>query len=240
MKILAMDSATRVAGIALVDGDQTILAEALLNTGKTHSEKLLPLLAEVLNYAGLGLKDLSGIAVTKGPGSFTGLRIGLATAKTLAQVLGLPLVGVPTLDVLSQNAAGSGGLICPLIVARRQEVYTALYGGGDCPPSERRTEYLALSPDQLFELLDRTGETVTFLGDAVQEYQRDLTAKLGGRCRLAAPAAWLPRPSQVGLLALPYFIEGQTADALLLTPEYLRESAAERQLAVQKLLAEGD
>ena len=152
MRVLGIDSATLVAGMAVVDGERVIV-EGFLQTRKTHSERLLPLIDFWLREAELSLSDLDGIAVTLGPGSFTGLRIGLATAKGLALGAGKPLLGIPTLDALALNLTGVPGFICPILDARKSEVYTAVYVSPEPGRLIRLTRYLAVSPVWLLDWL---------------------------------------------------------------------------------------
>ena len=126
MKILAIDSSGLVAGVAVAEGD-TLLAEYTTNYKKTHSQTLLPMLDEVKRMIELDLSSIDAIAVAAGPGSFTGLRIGSATAKGLGLALDKPLIGVPTVDALAMNLYGAGGYICPIMDARRNQVYTGIY-----------------------------------------------------------------------------------------------------------------
>ena len=129
MYILAIDSATPVAGVALIH-DKKLIREDFVNFKKTHSETLMPMADKVLHDCEIEIKDLAAIAVTIGPGSFTGLRIGLAAAKGLSLASAKPLIGISTLDVLAHNLAYTNGLVCPLLDARKQEVYTAFYDAG--------------------------------------------------------------------------------------------------------------
>ena len=126
MKILALDSSGIVASVAIVE-DNTLLAEYTVNYKKTHSQTLLPMLDEVAKMTELDLSTIDAIAVAAGPGSFTGLRIGSATAKGLALALKKPLVAVPTVEALAYNLYDTNGLICPIMDARRNQVYTGIY-----------------------------------------------------------------------------------------------------------------
>ena len=126
MKILSIDSSTPVAGIAVSDGYK-LLGEIMINTKNTHSEKLMPMVDQLLKDLGLTFKDLDAIAACQGPGSFTGLRIGMATAKGLAQGGGLKLIAIPTLDMLANNLVHYPGIICPIMNAQKKQVYTAIY-----------------------------------------------------------------------------------------------------------------
>ncbi len=152
LRVLGIDSATLVAGMAVVEGERVIV-EGFLQTRKTHSERLLPLIDFWLREAELSLSDLDGVAVTLGPGSFTGLRIGLATAKGLALGAGKPLVGIPTLDALALNLTGVPGFICPILDARKSEVYTAVYVSPEPGRLIRLTRYMAVSPVWLLDWL---------------------------------------------------------------------------------------
>ncbi|MDK2822708.1 MAG: tRNA threonylcarbamoyladenosine biosynthesis protein TsaB [Clostridia bacterium] len=225
MIILSIDSSTPVAGVAIVDKEK-IWVENFLNTGYTHSEQLLPLIKQTLDLARLRLKDVTGIAVTKGPGSFTGLRIGLATAKSLAQVTGIKLIGIPTLDALAQNLFGIPGIICPILNARKQEVYTALYEMHD-NDLIRISDYLAISPEKLAEELSIQEKPVTFLGDGVFEYKEVINSKLLNKALWAPLNNLLPRAASVAVLGLKQLEKGQENDLFALEPFYLRKSEAE-------------
>ena len=126
MKILAIDSSGIVATVAILD-DDILVAEYTINYKKTHSQTLLPMIEEITKMTELDLKELDAVAIAGGPGSFTGLRIGSATAKGLGLALDVPLVSVPTLDALAYNLCGSADIVCPMMDARRQQVYTGVY-----------------------------------------------------------------------------------------------------------------
>ncbi|KJS88871.1 MAG: hypothetical protein JM58_00160 [Peptococcaceae bacterium BICA1-8] len=225
MIILSIDSATPVAGVALIDNNK-ILAENFLNTGNTHSEKLLPLIKQTLEGAKLELKNIDGIAVSIGPGSFTGLRIGLATAKALSQVTGIKLVAIPTLDALAQNLAGIDQLVCPILNARKGEVYTALYHSNGME-LVRQSEYTALSPFALCSQLKDLKKPVTFLGDGVFEYKEIIASQLGGQAHWAPLHQLLPRAASLAVLGLKELEQGKTENIFTLKPFYLRKSEAE-------------
>lgn len=225
MRVLGLDSATNVAGIAIVD-EERLVAEFFLNSGKTHSQRLMPMLDRLLTEADLTLADMDGLAVAIGPGSFTGLRIGLATIKGLAHVTGLPLVGVPTLDGLAWNAAGVPGTVCPVLNARKQEVYTALYEWQG-EELRRLTDYLAISPEELIAMLEQRAGPVTFLGDGVPVYCKLLARRLGERARFAPKTHVLPRAAQVAELGLRRLREGKADDLHTVKPIYIRPSEAE-------------
>ncbi|HHY59694.1 MAG TPA: tRNA (adenosine(37)-N6)-threonylcarbamoyltransferase complex dimerization subunit type 1 TsaB [Clostridia bacterium] len=225
MRVLAIESATNVAALAIV-AEEAVIAEAVLNTGKTHSQRLMPMLARLLEEADLELEDLDGIVVSGGPGSFTGLRIGLATAKGLAYASGKPLVMVSTLDSLAYNLKGYPHLICPILNARRNEVYTAVYRDA----GEELTlvmSYAALPPAELVQRLRPLAEPVMFLGDAVPVFGAYLQEQMGSLARQATIFASMPSAAVLGWLGLQKLKKGQVADLATAKPFYIRPSEAE-------------
>jgi tRNA threonylcarbamoyladenosine biosynthesis protein TsaB len=221
-----VETSTLSGAAALVEGD-TVVAEYRLNVAITHSERLLPAIDHVLATAGLRPADVDAFAVAIGPGSFTGLRIGLATMKSLAFVAGKPLCGVPTLDALAWSLPFAAYPVCPVLDARKGEVYTALYrtDGGRL---ERLWEYRALAPEALAAALEREhGGPVVFLGDGVATYAAVLRERLGEAARFAPPAQRLPSAVTVAELARAGLERGETADPATLVPLYLRPSEAE-------------
>src|SRR5262245_38956907 len=151
MRVLAIDTSTLAGGVALVDGDRTV-AEYVLDIRLTHSERLMPTVERVMSDAGWSPGDLSGLAVAIGPGSFTGLRIGVSAVKGLALALDLPIAAVPTLDALAAGIPAPALAVCPVIIARRDEVYACLYRW-DGSAMRREWDYLALSPRELADRL---------------------------------------------------------------------------------------
>ena len=166
MLVLALDSATNVASCAVVKEDN-ILVEFTLNTSKTHSERLMPLLSQALDYADLTLEEIDGFSVSIGPGSFTGLRIGLATIKALAFFTQKPLVGISTLDGLAANLSHTSGLICPILKARRNELYSALYLNSPGGQERYLNTWLSVLKNWLLFRRIRP-EEITFLGTVRQ------------------------------------------------------------------------
>lgn len=224
MYVLGIESATPVAGVAVVDGKK-VLAERMVNNQRTHSVNLLPMIKEVIAEAGLTPGDIMGVAVSIGPGSFTGLRIGMSTAKTLAQVWEVPIVGVCTLDALAYPLTGLKNLICPILNARKNEVYTAVYDG-----SKDNLSVIygpaALAPEALADWLREYGREVTFLGDGVPVYG-ELLKKIIGQAVFAPGAANLPRGAAVAELGAVELKKGRGVDPLVLVPNYIRLSEAE-------------
>ena len=170
MKILAVDSSGLVASAALLE-DDTLIAEYTVNYKKTHSQTLLPMVDEIVKMTETDLNTIDAIAVAKGPGSFTGLRIGAATVKGLALALDKPVVGVPTVEGLAMNLFGTEKLICPIMDARRNQVYTGIYRfSGE--QLEVVKEQAALGIEELIDALNLIGKEVIFLGDGVPVYQK--------------------------------------------------------------------
>lgn len=226
MRILAVDTASKVAGAALIEGPR-ILAESWLNTGKTHSQRFLPMVQDLLKNADVSLQEVDGFAVTVGPGSFTGLRIGIATVKGFYQAVKKPIACVVTLDALARNLLGTGGLICPIMDARKNEVYSALYREQD-QKLVRITSYRAVNPDILLKELAALREKVFFVGDGVSIFREKIEQELETLAFYAPPASCLLRPAQVALDGLEKFQEGNTTvGGFEIRPLYLRPSEAE-------------
>ncbi len=236
MKILALDSSGLVASAAVVEDDITI-AEYTINHKKTHSQTLLPMLDELRRMTELDLHTLDAIAVAGGPGSFTGLRIGSATAKGLGLALDIPIIPVPTVDALAFNLYGSGGLVCPIMDARRNQVYTGLYafhkGAGQdarydmCTMEKQCAVDIAWLAGRINEL-DR--ETV-FLGDGVSVYRDQLAELLRVRYSFAPACCNRQRASCVAALGAVLYEKGIAGTAAEHVPDYLRLSQAERERA---------
>ncbi len=225
MLVLGIESSTMQGGVALV-GESGLVAEYTLNVEVTHSERLLPALDRLLQDAGVTLETLQGLAVSIGPGSFTGLRIGLSTAKGLAYATGLPLVGVPTLEVLAWSVPYVAVPVCPVLDARKQEVYAALYRYEHGALSEVM-EAAALPPETLCAKIRRP---TLFLGDGLVAHG-DLFRRLLGEKLLTPPAAHRgPRPASVAELGRQRLLRGERDAAERLVPLYLRPSEAELRL----------
>ena len=228
MRILALDSSGLVATVAILEDEQTI-AEYTVNYKKTHSQTLLPMLDEIVKMTEFDISTIDAIAVAGGPGSFTGLRIGSATAKGLGLALNKPLIHIPTVDGMAYNMFGSKGLICPIMDARRNQVYTGLYRFEK--DFEVVEEQMAIPVQELIEKLNAYGEKVTFLGDGVPVYEKQL--KEGLQVEYVFAPAHMNRQSAaaVGALGMKYFAEGKVESAREHEPDYLRLSQAERERA---------
>lgn len=229
MKILALDSSGIVASVAVVE-DDTLIAEYTINYKKTHSQTLLPMLDEIVKMTELDLNTIDAIAVAKGPGSFTGLRIGSATAKGLGLALDKPLAAVPTVEALAYNLYDVEGLICPVMDARRKQVYTGIYRYEEHKLVTVKNQ-MAVGIDELLELLNEMGEKVTFLGDGVPVFKDTIGEILKVPFSFAPAHLSRQRAAAVGALGIIYCKEGRTETADAHKPDYLRVSQAERERA---------
>lgn len=237
MRVLALDSSGIVASVAVVE-DETLVAEYTVNYKKTHSQTLLPMLDEIVKMAELDLGTIDAIAVAKGPGSFTGLRIGSATAKGLGLALDKPLVGVPTVEALAYNLYDVNGLICPIMDARRKQVYTGIYRYEEHKLVTVKDQ-MAAGIEELLSMLNEMQEPVTFLGDGVPVFKDIIAENLNVPYSFAPAHLSRQRAGAVGALGVLYAKEGRTETAAEHKPDYLRVSQAERERA-QKLKAEGE
>ena len=229
MNILAIDSSGLVASVAYVS-DGMLRAEFTVNNGLTHSQTLLPMLDLLKERGNLDLASVDAIAVAGGPGSFTGLRIGASTAKGLSLALDVPLVPVPTVDALAFNCFGAGGLICPMMDARRSQVYTGIYRfAGERLIAIR--EQCAVAVDEIVRELNALGEEVLLLGDGADAYRTELEEGLRTEYRYAPAHLSRQRAGAVAVLAEQYLREGKTVSGASFAPDYLRLSQAERERA---------
>ena len=235
MKILALDSSGLVASVAVME-DDTMLAEFTMNYKKTHSQTLLPMLDEMAKMIELDLNTVDAIAVAGGPGSFTGHRIGSATAKGLGLALHKPLISIPTVDGLAYNLCGTEKIVCPLMDARRNQVYTGIYEfeGNILKVIEPQ---MAVDISVIAEKLNTLGREVIFLGDGYPVYEKKLE-ELMRIPYMAAPAHLSrQRAGALGTLALAYAKEGKLESAADHQPDYLRLSQAERERAEKQKAA---
>lgn len=227
MKVLAIDSSGLVASIAVVE-DETLIGEYSVNYKKTHSQTLLPMLDEVAKMIELDLTTIDVIAVSSGPGSFTGLRIGSATAKGLGLALDKKLVSVPTVDALAYNLWGTDSVVCPLMDARRQQVYTGLY---ECQTNRMYSllPQCAVGIEDIIEKVNKLGRTVIFLGDGVPVYKEVIIQNCQVPYSFAPAHMNRQRAASVAVLGGILFAEGRAESAEDHKPDYLRLSQAERE-----------
>lgn len=227
MKILAIDTSSIVATCAIMD-DNKLIGEYILNHKRTHSQKLMPLIRDILSGCELGPEDIDVYAAAIGPGSFTGLRIGLATIKALAHAVDKPVVGIPTMDALAFNIPYGEGIIVPIMDARRDRVYTGIYKweDGDFYVLHKQT---VLEVDELIKILKDRNERIIFNGDGTLSFRDRLIEALGERVLFAPKHSNMARASSVAELAMKKAEEGKVESYFKLAPEYMRKSQAERQ-----------
>ena len=223
MLTLAFDTSTKTASVALLKGE-ILLIEQFINTGKNHGETLLPAIENILTIAGIGIAEIGLLAVTVGPGSFTGLRVGASSAKGLAFSKGTPIVGVSTLDALAANVTSGSMKICPMLDARKKEVYAALYRISETGFPERITDEQVISPEILLADMD---EEILCLGDGAIAYGDLIRLKMSDKAHFVPGPLNYIRASSVGLIGLKKFHDGDSLNSLKLTPRYLRLSEAE-------------
>ena len=227
MKLLAIDTSNKIASVAVFD-NEICLGEKLSDDQKTHSEKLLPIMDELLTELGLTIKDIDLLAVSVGPGSFTGLRIGSATAKGLGLALKKPVVSVPTLDGLAYRMITFDGIICPVMDARRNQVYTAAYTTED-GVLKKIIEHKAVDINEIMEELYALGKKVIFMGDGVDVHRETIEKEYKGEFCFAPSFVSKQSAAAVASLGIVYFKEGKYETAAEHTPFYLRKSQAERE-----------
>lgn len=246
MKILAIDSSGMPASCAITQ-DGVLLAEYTLQFKKTHSQTLLPMIDEISRMTALDKNSLDAIAVAGGPGSFTGLRIGSATAKGIAMALDRPIVNVPTLEGLAYNFCGCSELICPVLDARRTEVFTGIYTFDREKAGESQSGFTVLMDQtpmradalcgRLNELSGKMDRPVVLLGDGTGAYGELFSQYLHVPYRIAPVNLNAQRASSVAARAEEIFRQGVTETAAQHRPDYLRVSQAER-VRDEKLRAE--
>lgn len=227
MRILAIDSSGLVATVAILEKN-SMLAEYTLNYKKTHSQTLLPMLDEIVKQLDFDLETIDAIAVAAGPGSFTGLRIGSATAKGLGLALDKPVIPVPTVDALAYNVWGVNDVVCPMMDARRNQVYTGLYEFTDekmkiLVPQE------AVAIEEILEQINIIGRPVIFLGDGVPVQEKTIQQTIKVPYRFAPAHMARQRAGALGALAFVYYEDGKVEHAREHKPDYLRLSQAERE-----------
>jgi len=231
MKLLAIDSSGMTASVAIINEDITV-AEYTVNHKKTHSQTLIPMLDEICRMTEQDLSTFDAIAIAKGPGSFTGLRIGSASAKGLGLALNIPIAEVMTTDALAYNMYGTDRVICPLMDARREQAYTGLYefvGSGNEYHMETILEASALPVEEVIAKVNEIGRPVVFLGDGVPVFKEKLAENVKVDYIFAPQGKNRQSASSVGALGLKVFAEGKAVPAEEHVPEYLRLSQAERE-----------
>ncbi|NJC86963.1 MAG: tRNA (adenosine(37)-N6)-threonylcarbamoyltransferase complex dimerization subunit type 1 TsaB [Desulfuromonas sp.] len=222
MKLLTIQTATPAGSVALSDGNR-LLGELFLDVRRPHGEWLLGAVDRLLGAAGMTVNDLDGFGVTIGPGSFTGLRVGLATIKGLALATGKPVAGVSTLQTLAMQAPHAALPVCALLDARKKEVYAGIYhsAGGRLHPL---TAERVLPPEQL---LAECVEETLFVGDGATVYRTLIARQLGTKAHFLPAVYDPPRAAHAALLAAEIFAAGEARSAAEVNPVYIRPSEAE-------------
>ena len=228
IRILSADTSTSISTIAVCEGEADatantrVLSEMVVECRRLHAERLIASIDWLLNEAGLALNDINALAISIGPGSFTGLRIGAATWKGLALARDLPLVAVPTLDALTRNAYFLDATVCAVLDARMKEVYGAWFQSGN-------GVILRLSSDQALppgKLIEGVKGPSIFFGSGAIRYRRQIVEALGERALFPPEEIMGARASTVGRLALKKFLAGEVDDLASLEPLYIRQAQA--------------
>jgi tRNA threonylcarbamoyladenosine biosynthesis protein TsaB len=232
MKILAIDSSSMVATVAIWE-DDVIVAEYTINHKKTHSQTLLPMIDEIVKMTETDMESIDAVAITGGPGSYTGLRIGSATAKGIGLALKKPIINIPTMDAMAYNFYSSPYIICPIMDARRSQVYTGIYRFQGTAMETIKPQCIMLIGDLIAEL-DKMELPVMFLGDGVDVNKEVIEEQMKNEHHFAPASMNRHQASAVASLAALYYEEGKTEKAEEHHPDYLRASQAERELKAKQ------
>lgn len=235
MNILAIETSTLLGGIAILSGESGLIAEVKLNVKSTHSERLMTETAHVLEQASLSIGDIDAFAVSIGPGSFTGLRIGVSTVKGFSYATGTPIVSVPTLEAMALNFPFSRHPVCTLVDARKKEVYAAVFrweGEG----VSRVLEEMPVKVERLLTYVEReevlTGEKILFTGEGALLYRDTIISRMAERAIFPPPDKMVPSPANVAYIGLQKAVRGEFSEPVSLVPFYIRKSEAE--IKIQK------
>ena len=234
MKILAIETSTLLGGAALADDSSGLIAEIRLNVKSTHSERLMTEVDHLLSRSGLKVSEIDVFAVSVGPGSFTGLRIGVSTVKGLSYATGRPIVTIPTLEAFAWSFPFSRYPVCILLDARKKEVYAALFRWADGGFVRLIAEASIRADALLEEIKARDGEgnrgffeKIIFAGEGALLYKKEITESLGGTAVFAPPEKMVPSPSVVASVGLRKAANGEFSEPVSLVPLYIRRSEAE-------------
>lgn len=221
MKALAIDTTNNVLGIAIVE-EKTVIGEYITNLKKNHSVRAMPAIERLLHDCDLTPKDIEKVIVATGPGSYTGVRIGVSIAKTMAWALQVPIVGVSSLEILAANGRYFDGLISPIFDARRGQVYTGLYQYVNSKLVTVENDQNLLLTDWMNRLL-KSDNRILFLGNDIHIHKDTIIEMLGDKAVIASVALHNPRPSELGLIGL----KKEATDVHHLVPNYIRLAEAE-------------
>jgi tRNA threonylcarbamoyladenosine biosynthesis protein TsaB len=223
MKVLAIETATIAGSAAVVDDEKGLIGEVRVDVRVAHAERLMPSIQWLMESSRTSVKDIDAFAVSIGPGSFTGLRIGLSTAKGLSYAAKKPLVPVRTLDAFARTLPYCGHMICPMFDARRNEVYAAFYKW-EADQCVKIMPEIAISPEELMKLIKGP---VVIMGDGAKTYRELISSTLKDNALFAPSTNMSPTAATVGEIAIEHIKQGITTDPVSLTPYYIRKSEAE-------------
>lgn len=229
MKILAIETSTMLGGLAVMDSDAGLLTEIRMNVKAAYSERLMHEVDGCLKRLGMTMRDVDALAVASGPGSFTGLRVGIATVKGIAFATGQKVIAVPTLEAYAHAFAYSAMPVCPMLDARKAEVYAAVFDTNTLYGIPERTmPECSMPPAGLAEILkSRCPGGVVLAGQGALIYKSVFVDIMGDAARFAPPHLMDPSPSALCSIAMIKAQKGEYADASMLAPFYLRKSEAE-------------
>ena len=236
MNILMIDTSGPACGVAIAR-EGRLVCDMQLVSGRTHSQRVMPMVEAALAMSDMAVSDIDVFGAVTGPGSFTGVRIGVSSVKALAHAAGKPCVGVDALHALAANIQAFDGVVCPILDARAQQVYGAMFRAGDVP--QRLCGDEAMSLTAFLDRVEATDERALFLGDGVAAMRGAIEARLGGRAQFAAPQHMNLRAGSACAIAMRLAEQGETTDYLHLLPLYLRAPQAERERADREAASHG-
>ncbi len=236
MNILMIDTSGPACGVA-ISREGRLVCDMQLVSGRTHSQRVMPMVEMALAMSDMAVSDIDVFGAVTGPGSFTGVRIGVSSVKALAHAADKPCVGVDALHALAANIQAFDGVICPILDARAQQVYGAMFRAGDVP--QRLCEDEAMPLTAFLDRVEATDERALFLGDGVAAMRGAIEARLGGRAQFAAPQHMNLRAGSACAIAMRLAEQGETTDYLHLLPLYLRAPQAERERAAREAASHG-
>ena len=236
MNILMIDTSGPACGVAIAR-EGRLVCDMQLVSGRTHSQRVMPMVEAALAMSDMAVSDIDVFGAVIGPGSFTGVRIGVSSVKALAHAAGRPCVGVDALHALAANIQAFDGVVCPILDARAQQVYGAMFRAGDVPQRLCGDEAMPLTA--FLDRVEATDERALFLGDGVAAMRGAIEARLGGRAQFAAPQHMNLRAGSACAIAMRLAEQGEMTDYLHLLPLYLRAPQAERERAAREAASHG-
>ena len=236
MNILMIDTSGPACGVAIAR-EGRLVCDMQLVSGLTHSQRVMPMVEAALAMSDMAVSDIDVFGAVTGPVSFTGVRIGVSSVKALAHAAGRPCVGVDALHALAANIQAFDGVVCPILDARAQQVYGAMFRAGDVPQRLCGDEAMPLTA--FLDRVEATDERALFLGDGVAAMRGAIEARLGGRAQFAAPQHMNLRAGSACAIAMRLAEQGETTDYLHLLPLYLRAPQAERERAAREAASHG-